>query len=223
MNQREDSWSAKWIAERIRKHDNVAAATVVSDNVVHVTRKRWNEADIATMSVKRVNAGELLALLKDKPSIDFIVNIPKDAYVLGDAFSLADELGFGFGGLGDLFRALSSESLRDYIDPEFGFVLRSLRQHSRVTKVTRLEDRRLLVERRSLEPVRVLVLNDYELTADHVRSGIDQYGDFQAIVCSNPNSRVTSAAEAAAEESEIRIFNWSEFFSALNHKWTWKK
>ena len=74
-----------------------------------------------------------------------------------------------------------------------------------------------------MDPVVVLVLNDYELTADHVRSGIERYGEFQAIVCSNPNSRVTTAASLAADESHIRIFNWKEFFQQLNREWNWKK
>lgn len=171
------------------------------------------------MSVKRVDAAEFSALLKDKQGIDFVVNIPKDAYVLGDALKFAERNNFGFGGLADLFRALNSESVRSYLDPEFGFVLRSLRQHSRVTNVTRLEDRRLLVERKRLRPVLVLILNDYELTAEHVRAGIERYGEFQAIVCSNPNSRVTAAAATAAAESRIAIFNWSEFFKELNREW----
>jgi hypothetical protein len=222
-NDREDNWSGKWIAEKIHKHDNVASVTLVSGNVLHVKRKRWKDLNIATMAIKVVTSATFSDLLKGKKDIDFVVNIPKDACVRGDALNFAEQHNFGFGGLGDLFRALSSESPRDYLDPEFGFVLRSLKQHSRVTGVTRVEDRLLRVERRNLEPVVILVLNDYELTAEHLRAGIERYGEFQAIVCSNPNSRITSAAEAAAGESKIQIFNWKEFFSQLNRKWTWKK
>jgi hypothetical protein len=223
MNQREDNWSAEWIAEKVRSHDNVATATVVSENVVQIKRKKWSDVNVATMSVRPVDRTVLATLLKEKKAIDFVVNIPKDAHVLGDALQFINQNNFGFGGLGDLFRALSTESVRDYVDPEFGFVLRSLRQHSRVKSVERLEDRRVKIERKNLEPVVVLVLNDYELTAEHIRAGIERYGDFQAVVCSNPNSRVTTAAEAAASEAHLRIFDWSEFFSALNRKWTWKK
>jgi len=223
ISQREDSWSGKWVAEKIRAHDNVAAVSLVSDNVVHVKRKRWNELNIATMSVKRVDTEEFSTLLKDKQGIDFVVNIPKDAYALGDALNFAAQKKFGFGGLGDLFRALSSESVRSYLDSEFGLVLRSLRQHSSVTNVTRLEDRRLRVERKRLRPVVVLILNDYEITAEHIRNGIERYGEFQAIVCSNPNSRVTAAASTAAAKSRVAIFNWSEFFKELNREWNWKK
>jgi hypothetical protein len=175
------------------------------------------------MSADRVDAGLLQAIVGDADDIDFVVNIPKAAYIVGNTYELAAERNFGFGGFGDLLSALNSQSPRTYVNSEFSFVLRSLRQHTKVCSVTRLDDRRLLVDRNGLDSVVVLVLNDYELTADHVRNGIERYGDFQAIVCSNPNSRVTTGASQAADESGVRIFNWKEFFQQLNRKWTWKK
>jgi hypothetical protein len=220
---RDDSWSAKWVAERIAKHDNVKSVEVVSPNEIHVERKTGGSVNIATMSADRVDEEAVTALLMDKENIDFVVNIPKASYIVGNTFALAEERNFAFGGLGDLFGALGSESLRTYVNKEFEFVLRSLRQHTVVSEVTRLDDRRLLVQRKGLEPVTVLVLNDYELTADHVRNGIERYGQFQAIVRSNPNGRVTSAATMAADESGIRIFSWSEFFGQLKREWNWKK
>jgi len=175
------------------------------------------------MSADRVDEESVAALLVDKGDIDFVVNIPKAAYVVGNTYAFAEERNFGFGGLGDLFGALKSESPRKYVSREFEFVLRSLRQHRIVSQVTRLDDRRLLVQRKGLDPVSVLVLNDYELTAEHVRHGIERYGQFQAIVRSNPNSRVTHAAATAADESGVRIFSWKEFLGYVNQKWNWKK
>src|SRR6266404_1296691 len=223
MNQREDRWSGKWVAEKIRSHDKVTGVTVLSSNVIRVSRESGDDLKIATMSSSRVNAETIEALLKGTGEIDFVVNIPKDAYVIGDTFALAEEKKFGFGGLGDLFAALNSKSVRTYLNGEFTFALRSVRQHSKVVNVARLDNRRLLVERKGLQPVIVLILNDYELTADHVRVGIERYGEFQAIVRSNPNGRVTMAATTSAADSGVRIFDWSEFLSELNREWNWKK
>jgi hypothetical protein len=87
-----------------------------------------------------------------------------------------------------------------------------------------VDDRRLVVQRRKgLDPVTVLILNDYELTADHVRNGIERYGAFEAIVRSNPNGRTTDAAYQAAADSGIKIFTWGEFFGQLNRKWKSKR
>jgi len=220
---RQDGSGGKWVADKIAKHDNVASVTILAPNKIHVRRKKWDDVTIAAMSAHRVDAGLVQSLLSNAGDIDFVVNIPKAAYVLGNTYELTAERNFAFGGFGDLLSALNSESPRTYVNSEFSFVLRSLRQHSKVWRVTRLDDRRLLVERNSLDSVVVLVLNDYELTADHVRNGIERYGKFQAIVCSNPNSRVTTAASLAADESHIRIVNWKEFLQQLNREWTWKK
>src|SRR6266480_3760025 len=219
MNLRIDNWSGKWAAEKIRSHEKVTAVSVLSSNIIQVSRESGEELKIATMSSNRVNAEAIEALLKKTGDVDFVVNIPKDAYIVGDTFALADERNFGFGGVGDLFAALNSKSVRTYLSSEFAFVLRSIRQHSKVVNVVRLDNRRLLIERRGLEPVSVLILNDYELTADHVRVGIERYGEFQTIVRSNPNSRVTMAASTVADESGIRIFDWSEFLRELNREW----
>jgi hypothetical protein len=220
---RQDGSAGQWVADKIAKHDNVVSVTILAPNKIHVRRKKWGDVTIAAMSARRVDAELVDFLLSDAGDIDFVVNIPKAAYVIGNTYELAAERNFAFGGFGDLLSALNSESPRTFISSEFSFVLRSLGQHSKVWRVTRLDDRRLRVERNGLDPVVVLVLNDYELTADHVRNGIERYGEFQAIVCSNPNSRVTTAASLAADESHVRIFNWKEFFQELNRKWTWKK
>jgi hypothetical protein len=223
MNGRDDAWSGKWVAQKITKHENVKAVDIVSSNEIHVERKTGSSVNVATMSLDRVDEESVAALLMDKQDIDFVINIPKAAYVVGNTYALAEEQNFGFGGLGDLFVALRSDSPRAYVNREFEFVLRSLRQHKMVSEVTRLDDRRLLVQRKGLHPVSVLILNDYELTAEHIRHGIERYGEFQAIARSNPNSRVTEAAAAAADESGIRIFSWKEFLGYLNRKWNWKK
>jgi len=73
------------------------------------------------MSADRVDEETVAALLMEKENIDFVVNIPKAAYVVGNTFALAEERNFGFGGLGDLFAALRFESPRTYVNREFEF------------------------------------------------------------------------------------------------------
>jgi hypothetical protein len=219
-NPRDDNWSGEWIATKIREHDNVKTVSAVHSNLVRVERVKGGAVNVATMSVRDVDAAAVRELLRGSDDIDFVVNISKDAYVDGDVYLLAEAESFGFGGYGDLLGALSSESPRTYVNKEFTFVLNSIRQHTKVANVTRLDDRRLRIDRNYMEPVTVLVLNEYELAAEHVRNAIRRYGKFQAIVRSNPNGRTTSAAFVAAQESGINIFTWAEFFKQLNLQWS---
>jgi hypothetical protein len=86
----------------------------------------------------------------------------------------------------------------------------------KVTHLTRIYDRVFRISRRKLGDVTVALVNEYELTAEHVRSTREIYGAFDAILKTNPNGRTTDAARAAADDLGIGIFKWGEFLSRLH-------
>src|SRR6266487_1815068 len=116
---RQDGSAGKCIADKIAKHDNVASVTLIAPNKIHVRRKKWDDVTIVAMSAHRVDAGLVHSLLSDAGEIDFVVNIPKAAYVLDNTYELAAERNIAFGGFGDLLSALNSESPRTYVNSEF--------------------------------------------------------------------------------------------------------
>lgn len=59
---------------------------------------------------------------------------------------------------------------------------------------------------------------EYELTADALRTARDRYGNFFLAVVTNPNGRTTRSAEEAAENMEVQILKWGPFFGHLNGK-----
>ena len=64
----------------------------------------------------------------------------------------------------------------------------------------------------------VVMLNEYELTADHLRNARDRYGQFSIAVITNPNGRATSSAEETAQTMGVEILKWGPFFGRLNKK-----
>ena len=62
------------------------------------------------------------------------------------------------------------------------------------------------------------MLNEYELTADHIRTARDRYGSFDVVVNTNPNGSVTSAAAEAAKSMGVEILKWGPFFGRINKK-----
>jgi hypothetical protein len=62
------------------------------------------------------------------------------------------------------------------------------------------------------------MLNEYELTADHVRTARSRYGAFDAILINNPNGKATSAASDVAKGLRVGIFMWREFLGRLNRR-----
>jgi hypothetical protein len=110
------------------------------------------------------------------------------------------------------------EDVRTFQPKETEFVERGLRQHDRILSFDRVHDRLYRVSRKGLPDLTVAMLNEYELTADHLRTARDRYGQFSVAVITDPNGRATSSAEEVAETLGVEILKWAPFFGRLNKK-----
>ena len=115
------------------------------------------------------------------------------------------------------FRPSRLPDVRVYVNREFAFVERVLRQHTNVSGFERVHDRKYVVKRKAMSDVSVVLLNEYELTADHVRTAAIATGAVTAILVTNPNAQVTSSAKQASVSIESHIFKCSEFLGWLNN------
>lgn len=79
-------------------------------------------------------------------------------------------------------------------------------------------DRLYRISRNGLPDLTVVMPNEYELTADHLRTARDRYGQFSVAVITDPNGRATSSAEEAAHTMGVEILKWGTFFGRLNKK-----
>lgn len=82
----------------------------------------------------------------------------------------------------------------------------------------RVHDRMYMVRRSGLNDVVVVLANAYELTADHVRTARDRYGQFTDILITNPNGEPTSSAIQAAKSMGSRVSKWGAFLGRLNRQ-----
>lgn len=215
-NEREDFWTGKWATEKILKNDEVDHVTSLGTNYLSVSLKNNKNVNIATISLDKIYASDLEGIVNSN-TIEFVLNVKKEPYINRTALEYAQKRNFGLGGLGDLFRAINNNNFRKYIHPEVQFILRGLRQHRKVSQVVRLDSRRYQVSRNSLPDVIVLALNDYDLTAEAVRSGIEKYGQCDVLLTSNPNCRPTTESLEAAEYIGIKILSWHQLLGALNN------
>lgn len=217
---RSDDWTGGWARKKLLEDPGISAVELMSSSVLRISRRGLPDAVVATMSAVTVTAAHVRAALGERDDVVFIANIKSGAHVAPDALQLARRSGAALGGFGDLMSAMSLPNPGDYVSKEMTFVMNSLRQHTKITNIVRLDDRRLELTRSGLPTVIVLVLNDYEFTVERVRSVRSQYGRFDAIVASNPNCRPSTAAVAAAEAAGIQFFiKWGSFLGALNRRW----
>jgi hypothetical protein len=208
--------TTSWVAGNISKMSEVQGATVLGPNALQIARKKHDSFVAGIISLPIVTTEVLQPLLDANPQIEIVANVPKESIWTGDAIAAALAQGVAFGGIRDLMSAISHENVREYVRREYDFVERGLNQHDRVSELEREFDRVYLVHRRGLPPLRFVMLNEYELTADHVRTARSRYGAFDAVLINNPNGKATSSALELARDMKIGIFKWGEFLGRLN-------
>ena len=207
-----------WIIQNIKKHDNVASISIEVDNVMLIQRKEGVQIRVAVIS-SQITGSSLVFDTVDNSSFDFLLNIPKNSYTIGSIFEYLDSKKISYGGLGDLFRLLSNERNWPYQPQEVAFIMRGLRQHDKVANVRRLDDRRYLIIRKNFPDVVILALNDYELNTESIKNGKEVYKDFDAILTSNPNARMTEEAASITSSMKIPVFQIRDLLIQLNRAW----
>lgn len=209
--------TTRWVGEKLSEMEEVHEVRVIAPNILWVSRKKHQAFVAGIISVSTVTAEIVQALLGADSRIAIVANIPKESVWWGDAITLASAQGISFGSLADLMAATGrEENVRAYQRREYEFVERGLRQHNRVLELEREFDRIYLIHRRGLPALRFVMLNEYELTADHIRTARSRYGRFDAVLLNNPNGKPTASALEVAKTIGVDIYKWGQFLGRLN-------
>lgn len=208
--------TTEWVADNLREAEHVTNVEILSEQVLRLSRDKHAPYVAGIVLVKCVKVDDIMPLVESEFGVEIIANVPKESYWTGQAIALAQVHGIAIGGYGDLLRVIEVEDVRAFQQKETAFIERGLRQHNRIARFDRLHDRLYLIHRNSLPDVTVAMLNEYELTADHLRTARDRYGNFSLAVITDPNGRATSAANEAAQAMGIEILKWGAFFGRLN-------
>ncbi|MDK2843057.1 MAG: hypothetical protein PWQ17_2564 [Anaerophaga sp.] len=209
--------STQWINSRLNEHDEVIKTEHdQTNNWLIVSRKKGSSFTLAVMSEKIISVSDIPKNFQ-KEGLNFLVNIPKEPYVHGNVFESLQYKKICFGGVGDLFRFINQEYNWPYENPEVRFILRGVSQHNKVSSIKRIDSRRYEIERYSEKKDIVLALNDYDLSAESVRNGKELYKDFNIILTSNPNARVTSDAYTVAKDINVRIMSFGQLLGYLKN------
>jgi hypothetical protein len=184
-----------------------------------VNRKEQDAVMLAATSVARLDAALLKGIITSAPERpDYVVNIPVESLVVGDAILLARRLGIGVGHFKELMGALAVPDVSQYRVRDLHFVEQNLPQHDKVESMEPVAERHYRVKRRGLLTITAVFLYEYDLTVDHVRKTKERYGSFDAIVITDPNGGATGEAENLAATMNVRIYKWGPFLGALNKR-----
>lgn len=208
----------QFVAEALSRHTDVSRAEPLDDRVVEVHRKRDPSFIVGVVSVTLVERATIEELVDDN-RVEFICNIPREAAWTGEAIALIRQRRIAFGGIRDLFAATSRKGpVRDFVRSEFEFIERIFDQHSAVARVERVYDRVYRLHRLALPAVTVALINEYDLTADHIRTAWQRYGPFTDVLANNPNCRYTAEATEAAKQLKVKLLPLRRFMGRLNSR-----
>lgn len=207
----------EWCRDKLLNHEDILEVDIGSSlGLVLSVTDIPIPVNVAVMSEQRVE----INLLPDEfrnPETEFLLNVPKDAFISGEVLDAAATVPLGIGGLGDLYRATNEKEFRNYVSPEPKFLLRALEQHTSVQKIIRANNRTYSILKHTGDVVNVLALNDYDFTGEAVRSGIDKYGLPDFILASNPNCRVSSASKEVAKFAGTDVLTLRQLMGALKN------
>jgi hypothetical protein len=168
--------TTEWVAGNLRKADHVTKVEVLSEQVLRVSRDKYAPYVAGIVSVKCVKVDDIMPLVESELGVEIIANVPKESYWTGEAIMLAQVHSIATGGYGDLLRVIDDEDVRAFQQKETVFIERGLRQHDRISSFDREYDRLYRIRRNGLSDLKVAMLNEYELTADHLRIARERYG-----------------------------------------------
>lgn len=210
--------TTEWVAGNLRNAEHVAKVEVLTDQVLRVSRSKYDPFVAGIVSTTCVEADVIRTLVKSKLEVEIIANVPKESYWTGGAIRLARDNNIATGAYGDLLRVIDRPEVRAFQPRETEFVERGLHQHDRIASFDRVHDRLYRLSRNGLPDLIVAMLNEYELTSDHLRTARDRYGQFSLAVITNPNGKATSSAEETAQTMSVEILKWGPFLGRLNKK-----
>jgi len=208
----------EWLKDIIKEDDNIESIDIINENLMHIKRNNSTILRITKSSLNEYFRRDIENILKGN-DVDFILHTVKEPFIDGSAFDYLDSKKKILGGFGDVIKVLGQDKNWPYLPKEVKFIKRGLEQHTKVSRVRRLDNKRYEISRYGLETVIIIALNDYDLGIDSIRSAAEEFDTFDAVLKSNPNGRITSSAVELIDTKNIKVLWWRELMGQLNLKW----
>ncbi len=215
----DNSWMLNIVNNSLSKLEKVVNVKLIGENIIQIRRKDAPSFLVFTLSKEKIDKEYIRQIATSNNNINFIVNIKKEYLISGDCLRYLNSKNISFGGVGDLMRFSNQEDNTLFVDKEFAFVQRGLKQHRAIKNIVQLDNKRIKIERYALKNVIAVMNNDYDFTANSVRTFKERFNQFQVMIVTNPNARVTSDAYNVAKLMNISICKWGDFLGKLNSLW----
>src|SRR5947209_1084669 len=96
--------TTEWVASNLRKATNVSKVEVLTDQVLRVSRRKYDPYVAGVVAAECVTADAVRPLVASACGVEIIANIPKESYWTGEAIRIAHDNRIATGAYGDLLR-----------------------------------------------------------------------------------------------------------------------
>jgi len=211
-----------WIISYLKDNDQgqeIESVIPVDDWLIEIKSKKGKTIVVGILEESVITSSNIYKIYRNESKKPNILVARFKCIWHGSAINYARKNDMGWGGVGDITSAFDVDYYADIQKGEYAFVEKNLLRHSKVSQLERLYDRVFKIHRiNRLSPITVTLINSYELSGDDVRHARDTYGEFDAILKTNPNGNPTGQAYSAAEEIGVEIFKWGELLGRLNRR-----
>lgn len=148
---------------------------------------------------------------------DFIASVPSGAFWDGAVMMECEEKSIGWGGIGTLTSACMRGDLSNETEKTTKFARRLLKQHGNIISLEYINSLVMVAHTKKGAAIRIALCNDYDISADSVRSSREELGEFDVLLKNNPYGLITPDAQEAARQLGSTILD-----SSSVHGYLWK-
>lgn len=208
---------SNWLIGTLNVHTNVETAERLGRGLVKITRKRGSTVVVGILTASPVEYCHIKPFLDATPRPIMIINIPTRALWLGEVIEELEAEGIAFGQMYDLYRALEQQDdLAKYQRPEFYYVERIFDQHRNVLSRRRISDRAYRLSRHKGDDVTIALTQEYEVTADAVRTAYTDHAPLDVLLKTNPYGRISQQARDVAKKLNIAVVDEEAIHTVLS-------
>ena len=148
-----------WVISKLEENDKVESTDIDKDGLLNIHRVEGEQVRVTYSSLERFTYSDIEAL-PDLNNVDFILHTVKEPYINGDTFEYLNSKQKVLGGFSDLFRVINQGHNWPYSPSDVFFIDRGLNQHTKVSSIRRLDNKRYEISRHGLETVIIVALNE---------------------------------------------------------------
>lgn len=203
------NWQVKYALANIAEQPRLTAEHVEGD-LIRIVPKGRPEVLAAISGAHEIDGATAAGYRERYPEMNFLCGYRTACVWHGEAITLLENAGVGWGSAGTLTSAALDGDAEIASHKTYKFSDRLLRQYGRVQEVVREFDRVHRVLLRSGTSLRIGMIADYDPTADAVRTLWERFGPLDIVWNINPNGSPSPEAIDAGNQLGCEVMKWEE-------------